>query len=258
MYKYKYDKYIHKILNPPLEIKMEKLDDGRIFNIVRDDVLIGGTKQRIMGAIILANPDCDEFVYAGPFQGYAQVALAYVAKLLNKKATLFLSESGPLTKVAQHHNPNVKIIVLKYANLKKLKSKSEIYSSKDNICLLPFGLYTKEYFRLLANQIKSVLPNNFEHPKTMWLVAGSATILNALYLLFPKTYFNIVQVGKKIWPDQMDESRTTLYISDEKFWEIAKKQPPYPTVKTYDAKLWKYVLKYGKSGDYVWNVAKDI
>ena len=95
-------------------------------------------------------------------------------------------------------------------------------------------------------------------PKTIWLVAGSATILSVLYEIFPKTYFNVVQVGAKIWDDQLDKKRTTLYISDEKFSHIAEQQPPYPTVSTYDAKLWKYFLKYGKNNDYIWNVGKDI
>jgi hypothetical protein len=78
-------------------------------------------------------------------------------------------------------------------------------------------------------------------------LGGSATILNALYNVFPNIFFNVVQVGKKIWPDQIDPNRTKIHISDERFADIAKIQPPYSTVKTYDAKLWKYVLKYDMS-----------
>jgi hypothetical protein len=92
----------------------------------------------------------------------------------------------------------------------------------------------------------------------MWVVGGSATLLNALYKVFPDTVFKVVQVGKKIWPDQLDLKRTELFVSDEKFTDVAKIQPPYPTVKTYDAKLWKYVLEHGEDGDYVWNVGKDV
>jgi hypothetical protein len=91
----------------------------------------------------------------------------------------------------------------------------------------------------------------------MWVVAGSAALLNTLYKVFPTTWFCAVQVGKTVWPDLLDKSRTTLYVSDEKFMQVARLQPPYPTVKTYDAKLWKYVLAHGQDGDYVWNVARD-
>ena len=100
------------------------------------------------------------------------------------------------------------------------------------------------------------LKNN---PVRIWLVAGSATLLKALYKVFPTSYFLVVQVGKTIWPDQIEHGkRTQLYKSPHKFHERANKQPPYPTVSTYDAKLWEFVTKYGQGGDYIWNVGKDI
>ena len=110
MSKHKYNKYLHKLnklFNPPIKIIPEKLKDGRTFNVIRDDFLIGGTKQRMIAALILANPDCNEFVYAGPHQGYAQVALGYVAKLMGKKATLFLSDKSDLTRIAEKYNPKI-------------------------------------------------------------------------------------------------------------------------------------------------------
>jgi hypothetical protein len=64
-------------------------------------------------------------------------------------------------------------------------------------------------------------------------------------------------VGKKIWPDQLND-RTTLYISTESFMDRAVIQPPYPSVSTYDAKLFTFYLKHGLDGDYIWNVGKDI
>jgi hypothetical protein len=49
----------------------------------------------------------------------------------------------------------------------------------------------------------------------------------------------------------------TKYVAPEKFWERALTQPPFPTVATYDAKLWQFVEQHGQEGDYVWNVAAD-
>ena len=218
---------------------------------------------------ILKNSKCKEFVYAGPIYGYAQVALSYVANILGKKATLFLEKKRPmwpLTKAASKYDPKI-IEIKKNPVLKKVQNKAEEYVNRikqekgdDYICLLPFGLGSEEYIDILAKQITIALPENLRNndPSRMWVVAGSATLLNALYRVFPKTFFNVVQVGKKVWPDQLDLTRTKLIISDEKFFNVAEIQPPYPTVKTYDAKLWKYVLEMGKDGDYVWNVGKDI
>lgn len=254
-------------LNPELVIKSEKVDD-RTFHIVRDDFLVGGTKQRMLYDI-MKNSKCEEFVYAGPVYGYAQIALSYVSKILNKKATLFLEKKRPLwplTKAAAGYGANL-IEIQKNPVLKKVQKKAEDYvdaikkeKGSDYICLLPFGLGSKEYIDTLGKQIEKAVPSSVKNnmPKRMWVVGGSATLLNALYKVFPDTVFKVVQVGKKIWPDQLDLKRTELFVSDEKFTDVAKIQPPYPTVKTYDAKLWKYVLEHGEDGDYVWNVGKDV
>src|SRR5439155_585810 len=125
-------------------------------------------------------------------------------------------------------------------------------------------LHNQEIIRMMAEQIAKRLPtyphdlnDPKNHPKRMWVVAGSATLLNALYIVFPNTFFNAVQVGRTIWEDLIEPNRTKIYVSDEKFYNKASLLPPYPSVATYDAKLWKFVLQDGEDGDYVWNVGKD-
>lgn len=262
-------------LNPPLIISPVTQNtalgpaslgtDSRTFNIIRDDFLIGGTKQRILGNI-MDNSKSTEFVYAGPIYGFAQIAIAYTAKLFNKKATIIIEKKipmWPLSMKAKEYGARI-IEVARHAPLKKIQLFAEHYVKNiklirgdDYITLLPFGLCSNTYIDLLVNQIKLALPSEDFNPTRIWLTSGSGMVLQALYKVFPNTYFNIVQVGKTIWPDQIDPSRSTLYISSQKFHEVANIQPPYPTVKTYDAKAWEFVLKYGQSGDYIWNVAKD-
>jgi hypothetical protein len=63
-----------------------------------------------------------------------------------------------------------------------------------------------------------------------------------------------VQVGKKIDPHMMEDMDCHLYIAPEWFSETAVKQPPYPTIPWYDAKVWQFVTAYGVDGDAIWNV----
>ncbi len=262
---------IDRLLNPVIKVIPEiiKINDQEItLYIVRDDYLIGGTKQRVMQRI-MENNSCEEFVYAGPVYGYAQIALSYAGHLMNKKVTLFLETKKPLyplTLRAKKYGANI-IQVGKHATLRQVQDQSQNYvNKKDNtVCLIPFGFHNPSYIKMMAEQIKNRLPtfpidlnDPMNHPKNMWLVAGSATLLNALYIVFPKTFFNVVQVGKTIWEDMTEPLRTKIYISDEKFYNKAVILPPYPSVSTYDAKLWKYVLQDAKNGDYVWNVGKDL
>ena len=66
-----------QLLNPPVVVKSASASDGRNFKVFRDDVLVGGTKQRGLIHMILSR-DSDEFVYAGPVFGFAQIALSHV------------------------------------------------------------------------------------------------------------------------------------------------------------------------------------
>lgn len=242
-------------LNPPIVISPVTLSDGRKFNIVRDDYLPGGTKQRIMEKVLVVY---DEFVYAGPIYGYAQIALAYAASVLGKSATIFVETKVPLypqTQKAKSYGAKI-MNVGRGATLKDVQAAAEKYvKGQPKAYLIPFGFHTPEYIDLLSAAITEAW--NGPAPKRMWVAAGSATLLNALYKSFPDTYFLAVQVGKTVWPDQIDATRTKLFVSDEKFWEVAKVQPDYPTVKTYDAKVWKFVLEHGEPDDYVWNVAGE-
>jgi len=68
----------------------------------------------------------------------------------------------------------------------------------------------------------------------------------------------MVQVGKTISPKLIEcyKIKSGNILSLQKnLKNLPHILPPYPSVDTYDAKLWQFVLKYGKSGDYIWNVA---
>jgi hypothetical protein len=192
-------------------------------------------------------------------QGFAQIALAYGAQLTHKTAVLFLIKQQPRTDLTQFALTfdSVEIHEIENGYLKKLQECAEKYHKENSDSyLLSFGCGEKTYADVLKKNIRESIPKNIS-PKRIWIVAGSATVLNALYNVFPKTYFMVVQVGKKIWDDQLDLKRTTLFISDEKYVDIAKELPPYPTVATYDGKLWVFFKKHGKPGDYIYNIAKD-
>lgn len=249
---------LENVLNPTMVISQYTLGK-RTFNVFRDDILIGGTKQRFIFKV-LENIPCREFIYAGPNTGYAQVALSYTGNLMNKNITLFLNKLGDrtaITNLASQYNPK---IIEKPKKLKDIQADSIKYNNHNqNSCLLPFGLYHKDYIQILYEQLHKVIDPNIQ-PQRIWLVVGSGMILQALYKLFPNSYFNIVRVGKWIPDEILDLSRTTKFdiTTKYKFWEPTITLPPYPSVASYDAKLWEFVINYGQDGDYIWNVAKDV
>lgn len=246
------------LYNPPIKITQAAVGE-KLVNVVRDDMLISGTKQRALVPLLqLPEFDAPRVGYAGPVFGYAQIALSYACHLLGRKAFIFVERRPalhPLTAYAKRLGATiVEIGRGKNTALKMVQREAEKYSAAEDVKLLPFGLHHPMYSLLLEKSLRRVIDFN---PQRMWVVAGSAVILGVLAKIWPETHFNVVQVGKKIWPDQLPE-RATLYVAPEKFWEKSKYPPPYPSVSSYDAKLWQFVLKDCQDGDYVWNVGKDL
>lgn len=251
--------------NPEIIVLPEELPHKTI-NVVRDDLFAGGTKSRGLIEYMKMSP-AKEFVYLTPTTGSAQLALAYSAKVTGKKVTLFMSKLNkrtPLTNRALSYG-NVKLIE-KPGDFKILGPMAEKYTQNvkrekgdDYVELLPLGFNNEQFLEIMASQIVKALPKRLKKypPKRIWVAAGSGLLANVLYRVFPDSKILLVQVGKTIWPDMYDQSRSKLYVSEESFYTWAKEQPPYPTTKSYDAKVWTFVKRFGKDGDYVWNVTSD-
>ena len=149
-------------------------------------------------------------------------------------------------------------LVEEYYNWKKLE-KGSGYPY-----LFSLGFKNDEWINILVKQLKAALPDELlrNPPKRIWIPTGSTALINSFYRVFPKSqfpniHFLVVQAGKTVWDDQVDLTRTTIYRTEEFFYNKAAIQPPYPTTVAYDAKAWAFVLKYALEDDYVMNVTKD-
>jgi 16S rRNA G966 N2-methylase RsmD len=252
-------KSILEHVNPDFTIKKINHPDGFKLNLIDEGMLIGGSKQRIMPMLLSTIPQ-NTIVYAGPSTGYAQIALAYVCRMMNKKAVLFLDctehDKSPLTNIAKifgakvyYFNPRIQEKRLRYITN---RAKKWCNANKDSY-MLPFGMsdgYTMELYMKVFNKLEI-------NPGRIWVVAGSGLIFTSLSKVFPNTKMMIIQVGKTIWPDQLEGINHELFISSYKFKEDTKQEPPYDTLLNYDAKVWDFIIKYGKENDYIWNTASS-
>lgn len=134
--------------------------------------------------------------------------------------------------------------------------------------LLPFGLDSQLFTETLEEQIRSAIPSDLS-PKRVWITVGSGTLLRVLAKIWKNTIFMPVIVGKKMWEDQYEPEVWERLGGSERINQLAAPQrfvervpsnlmPPYPSISTYDAKLWQRVLEYGQEGDYIWNVGRDL
>jgi hypothetical protein len=265
----KYIKYKTKYINLKL-LNIKGGDDDNVNNsihktiikydndeyIVYDDSkIIGGTKSRLLNKLLPTLKE-KEIIYAGPHTGLAQVALAYNAQKYNKKATIFLSSydrrKPELVNLAKKYG--AKIIYPKINSLKLAQENAEKYSKEKKYrYLVPFGLKNELNFKLFKEALSEALKNETE-PERLWLVSGSSFLLDVLHSIWPNTEYMVVQVGKKIYDDQIEDKKVQLFIAPEQFIKDAIMQPPYNTVPWYDAKLWQFFVKHHKKGDRIFNV----
>lgn len=256
--------------NPPLKVRIHSVAGKRVI-VIRDDLLGAGTKQRYL-PLYLSHPkfdDVTEFVYAGSSKGFGQIGLAYAAKLLGKKATIFVQDYGRddtvQTKRARTLGATIKGPYRKtITELKKIAS-SYIKASPNRAWGLATDSRESDAVLLLSAQIRAAFDASVKtrkslrtNPGRVFVVGGTAIIYTALKRAMPDKKFVIVQVGKKIWDDQVFEG-DEVFVSPYKFNEVPStdRRPSYPSAANYDAKIFDAVAALGEDGDWIWNIAGD-
>lgn len=220
--------------------------DGKSIMIVRDDLLVGGTKEAALLCFIATLP-CQELVYAGPRQGYAQIALASACKAIGKKATLFIAQSAtkhPRSLKAQALGAELREVPCGYLTV--VRARAREYCKETGAQMLPFGLACEEMEA--AIQARATALNIA--PQEVWSVAGSGTLQRGLQRAWPQAKFYAVQIGK---PPQA--GRAQVLIAKEKYEQAAKMPPPFPSCSNYDAKAWRFMKERAADGALFWNVA---
>lgn len=234
---------------PPL------LEDHDGVTVLRDDLLVYGSKIRFIDYLIRTTPAA-EWIYGGthPY-GYGGVSLANVCTKYHKKATCFVARRNrPTDEQYLAANCGAKIIQVPNGRLSVcIHAAKEYQKQNEHSRLLPMGLWDP----LVIASIIKVARDIPILPEEVWLAGGSCTLSRGLQLAWPQSRFNVVQTGHGL--SQYEIARANLYVSPYKFNECIKdyQQPPFPSAPYYDAKVWPFVEKYATkdASTLFWNVA---
>lgn len=215
--------------------------------VVRDDLLRGGTKMRALVPLVAASR-AEEFVYASPAQGYAQVALAYAAAAAGRRSTIFTAKRAvphPLTLRAK--DAGAKIVMVPNGYLNVVKARAREYAEYVGAYLVPFGIEDPRAIDSIATAARSIRID----PPEVWSVAGSGVLTRSLQRAWPAARFVAVIVGKK----DSDTGRARRIVYPAPFEEPAKCEAPFPSAKNYDAKGWEVFAAMAPKGAVFWNVS---
>jgi len=229
-------------------VKVPRVEDHFGIGVVRDDLFPGGTKARFVPDMF---KDADEIVYASPAQGGAQFALAFIARELGKRATIFVAERKvPHPRQLEAKALGAKIVLVSFGMLSNVQARARQYAEKTGAKLAPFGFDTPEAIDAIA---RAALATK-EQPDEVWCSAGSGTLCRSLIRAWPKARHVAVAVGRDI-PSE-DVGGATLIRYPAPFEKHARVVPPFPSDPHYDAKAWEIATTRKRAGRRVlfWNV----
>lgn len=234
----------------PKPIVMEH--DG--FLVVRDDLLDGGTKRRGFNIYVESFPDIQEWVYASPRQGYAQLSLAYACKDLGKKATVTVPKGTRYWLTDEAEKLGANIIEVPMGYLTNIQAKARKYvETHAGSCLIPFGGDDPIIIEAMKNVALSI---DIEPPKEIWTVMSSGVLSRGLQLAWPDAKVYGVRIGHNT--TDRERGRAETFLSKYKFNQECKEseRPPFPSSLTYDSKAWEFIKKHASPGALFWNVGK--
>lgn len=229
------------IFPPPKVIE----HDG--IHVVRDDLIGGGTKARYMARLY---DQADEIVYATPAEGGAQSALAWTAREMGKRATLFVAKRAePHPRALMAKALGAKVWQVSPGYLTVVQARARAYCEATGATLAPFGMDMPEAIDTIA---AAALSTGLD-PDEVWCASGSGVLARSLAKAWPKARRFVVQVGRELSPEDVDGSE--IVVSRLKFGDRAKVLPPYPSDLHYDAKVWEHIkARRGPGLVVAWNV----
>lgn len=222
--------------------------------VVRDDLLIGGTKTRFLPGLLDGER---EVVFGGPFCGGAPVALAAVGKAMGIKITIFYAQRAKLHKRQQQAaalgadlhfvNPGYMTVVQKRAR---------DYAKHAGALFLPLGFHTDKATDIFVSQIRDQF--GVAGYDEVWCATGSGMLARSLGLAFPNALVYGVAVGlSSRWKNVQLTPNVTIIESRYKYEAESKQHTDFPACPNYEKKAWEEMKGRGMGNVLFWNVIGD-
>lgn len=214
--------------------------------VVREDLLPGGTKRRILDPLIESRQE-SVFAYASPAWGYAQIALAHACARFNRRAVVFVAKRNqPHGCMVDARRAGAEIRQIPAGYMSVLRARLRDFCSGEGAFEVPFGAACNDYVDRLVDAARSLDVS----PPEVWAVAGSGTLTRALQSAWPDARHHAVRVG-----GSCDVGSARLWHAPEQFSQPCRGPlPPFPSSLNYDAKAWRFFKRWAVPGSLFWNV----
>lgn len=219
------------------------------FYVLRDDRLPGGTKRRALEPLLRPGR---EYVFAGPQEGFAQLALAYAATAVGAEAVSFVAARDKRHEnVDRTEAAGGRIVEVRPGHLTVVRARARAYCELTGAELFPLSFAFPGFEDALAESLAPLIGE--VEPSQVWCAAGTGLLTRALQRVFPRAEHFAVQVGRELAPGAAGDAQ--LLVAPERFSQAARMPPPFPSARHYDAKVWQFFNPRAQAGALFWNVA---
>lgn len=178
------------VLNRPFIV--ENLNrKGKKYNLIRDDILIGGSEQRIIENMLKRIRQHNVFYLVDREDEFNQISLSYGCYLKNKVAHLIVNYSSCKKTNVLSYVAKIFGAIIHYIGDIPNKNIVDLYKSYEDSILLSEGFRDETNIEENYKYFES-LKDIIGDPKTIWVVVNSSRILEILYGFFNQTFFNVV------------------------------------------------------------------
>ena len=219
--------------------------------VVRDDLIVG-TKTRA-GDLLAARSNHHTIVYSQPRVGLAGVSILDVARHHNKNVVLFM----PASRKISHHQAccieqGAQVHFKRIAAMPNLNLYAKQWADENDAFFVPLGLRHE-----LATAGIVHAASMIEEPDEVYVATSTGVLTRALQIAWPNAKFHCVAVARNLKAGELGRAEV---ISEPLAFNTPEKHdnmPPFPTVSTYDAKVWKYIPKNSGKNILMWNVGTE-
>lgn len=243
----------------PLPPPLVTVHDG--ISVVRDDI-INGSKCRFADLLVQSIKE-DTLVYVQPRVGLAGVSILNIAKRYGKKVVLFM----PSSKQISHHQavciergaiPKFRRI----AAMPNLNKVAKEWAEKNGAKFIPLGLKHELVVACAARVAMNISEaQGGVQPDVCFVATSTGVLVRGLQIGWDQTKFYSVTVARNMKEGELGRAEPIIEPLEFAQSEKAINLPPFQTVKTYDAKVWKYALEYKRNNPdksvMMWNVGQD-
>lgn len=241
-------------LPPPVVTEHEGI------KVVRDD-MVSGSKCRFADLLMQTIRE-DTVVYVQPRVGLAGISILNVAKRYGKKVVLFMPACE---KISLHQACCIEQGAIPYfrriAAMPNLNAAAERWAKENNAKFIPLGLKHELVVACAARVAMNIIDQGYSQPSACYVATSTGVLVRGLQIGWPNTNFFAVTVARNMKTGELGRAVPIVEPLAFPTPEHKLKLPPFPSVRTYDSKAWKWA-KLGlqvnpKAQVWMWNVGQE-